>query len=187
MKMTWLFFSFAAIVLFGQDFGPDIAFPGQQMMSGENELRSLGVLVRFKVMVSSTGKVPVRPWSSTSGLLSTKGSTVKRIQFDPHDGVWLGYDIAVAGDAANGFVLTFGPPSASTRKGPDGETLDVRPPQRYPAAQRIHDGDVVAVDLRVSADGAQKLTDYIQIISQGRAPEPAEPNKRPRQLAFDQY
>ena len=41
MRMTCLLFIFAAAVLVGQDFSPEV--PGKQMMAGEGELRSLGL------------------------------------------------------------------------------------------------------------------------------------------------
>lgn len=187
MKMIYSLLFFVAAVLVGQDFGPEIEVPGQQMMSGEEELRSLGVLVRFKVMVSSTGNVPVKPWRSVSGRLSTKGGRVRRVMFDPHDGVWFGYDIAVAGDSANGFLLTFGPPSANAPKGPRENTVRVMSLQKYPAPQSIRDGDTVAIDLMVSVDGTQKLTDYIQIVSPGRDPRPAAATTtaEPRDFTID--
>jgi hypothetical protein len=185
MKMTCLLFFSVAAVLVGQDFGPEV--PGQQMMSGEGELRSLGVLVRFKTMVSSTGSVPVKPWKSTSGLLNTEGGKIQRVMFDPHDGVWFGYDIAVAGDAVDGFLLTFGPPSAAPPKRPSGDIAKVSALQKYPAPQTIRDGDIVAIDLMVSADGTQKLTDYIQIVSPARDPEPpaATTTGEPRDFTVD--
>jgi hypothetical protein len=187
MKMTFLLFFFAVTALVGQDVGPDIEVPGQLMMSGEEELRSLGLLVRFKVMVSSTSNVPVQGWRSTGGRLSTAGGRVKRDIFDPYDGVWVGYDIAVARGSANGFLLTFGPPSPfAARNGPGGNAVKVMPLQKYPAPQTIRDGDVVAVDLMVSADGTQKLTDYIQIISPDRIPQPAATTTtEPRDFTID--
>jgi hypothetical protein len=188
MKRASFLLFFSAAVLLGQDLlGPDIEVPGQEMMSGEDELRSLGVLVRFKVMVSSTGYVPVKPWSSAAGLLDTRGGRVRRIQFDPHDGVWFGYDIAVAGDPTSGFLLTFGPPSANAPKDPGGNAAKVMSLRKYPAPQSVRDGDIVAIDLMVSADGTQKLTDYIQIISPGRDPEPpaATTTAEPRDFTVD--
>jgi hypothetical protein len=186
MKMTWLLFFFAA-VLVGQDFGPNIEVPGKPMMAGEEELRSLGVLVRFKTMVSSTGNVPVKPWTSTSALLSTEGSRIQRVGFDPHDQVWFGYDIAVAGDPANGFLLTFGPPSAVAPRRPGGNAAKVMPLRKYPGPLTIGDGDIIAIDLMASADGTQKLTDYIQIVSPARDPRPpaATTTAEPRDFTID--
>lgn len=168
MKRAFLLTFLATTVLIGQDPGWDIQAPGLEMMRGEGELRSLGVLVRFKVMVSSTNNVPVKLWSSTAGRLDTRGGVVRRVLFDPLDGVWFAYDIAVARDSANGFLLTFGPSSANAPKDPGGNAVKVMPLQKYPPPQRIRDGDVVAIDGMVSSDRAQKLTDYIQIISPRR-------------------
>jgi hypothetical protein len=187
MKMNWLLLFYAAAVLVGQDFGPDFAVLGQQMMSGEGRFRTSGLLVRFKTMVSSTGNVPVKPWRSAAGGLNVEGDRITRVMFDPHDEVWFGYDIAVAGDSANGFLLTFEPPSAAAPKGAGGKTGKVMPLQKYPDPQTIRDGDVVAIDLMVSADGTQKLTDYIQIISPGRDPQPpaATTTAEPRDFTID--
>jgi hypothetical protein len=184
MKITCLLL-FSAAVLVGQDFGPQV--PGTQMMGGEGELRSLGVLVRFKTMVSSTGSVPVKPWNSTSGLLNTEAGRIQRVMFDPHDQIWFGYDIAVRGDPANGFLLTFGPPSAAAPRLPGGNAAKVMPLQKYPGPQTIGDGDIVAIDLMVSADGTRKLTDYIQIISPARDPQPpaATTTAEPRDFTID--
>jgi hypothetical protein len=187
MKMTCLLTLFASALLYGQDYGPDIAVLGQQMMSGEGRFRTSGVLVRFKTMVSSTGNVPVKPWRSAAGLLNVEGDRITRVMLDPHDEVWFGYDIAVAGDPANGFLLTFGPTSAAAPKGAGGKTGKVMPLQKYPDPQTIRDGDIVAIDLMVSADGTQKLTDYIQIISPGRDPQPpaAKTTAEPRDFTID--
>jgi hypothetical protein len=92
--------------------------------------------------------------------------------FDPHDKVWFGYDLTVTGNPASDFLLTFGPPAAHTFKDRDGKLVDVMPIQKYPAPQSIRDGDIIAIDLMTSADGTQKLTDYLQIISPGHDPEP---------------
>jgi hypothetical protein len=171
MKITCLLLFSAATVLCGQNyFGPPA--PGIQMMAGEGELRSLGVLVRFKTMVSSTGSVPVRPWKSTSALLNTEEGRIQRVGFDPHDQVWFGYDIAVTGDPVNGFLLTFGPPSAAALRRPGENAAKVVALQKYPGPMTIGDGDTVAIDLMVTSDGSQKLTDYIQIISPARDPQP---------------
>jgi hypothetical protein len=186
MRTICLLFAFAA-VLAGQYFDLDIAVPGQQVMAGEGELRSLGVLVRFKTMVTSTGSVPVNPWRSTSALLNTEGGRIQRVGFDPHDQVWFGYDIAVTGDPANGFLLTFGPPSAAAPRRSGENAAKVVPLQKYPAPLTIGDGDTVAIDLMMTADGTQKLTDYIQIISPARAPQPlaAKTTAAPRDFTID--
>ena len=115
------------------------------------------------------------------------GGRVKRVMFDPHDGVWFGYDIAVAGDSADGFLLTFGPPSATAPKGAGGNTGKVMTLQKYPAPQTIRDGDIVAIDLMVSADGKQKITEYIQIVSPARDPQPpaATTTAEPRDFTID--
>jgi hypothetical protein len=186
MKITCLLLFSAAAVLYGQDFFAPPA-PGLQMMAGEGELRSLGVLVRFKTIVSSTGSVPVKPWNSTSALLNTEGGRIQRVGFDPHDQVWFGYDIAVTGDPANGFLLTFGPPSAAAPRRPGEKPSKVVALQKYPSTLTIADGDIVAIDLMVTADGTQKLTDYIQIVSPARDPQPpaATTTAAPRDVTID--
>jgi hypothetical protein len=182
MKITCLLLFFTA-VLVGQGF----EVPGTQMMAGEGELRSLGVLVRFKTMVSSTGRTPVKPWDRTSGFLNTEAGRIQRVGFDPHDQVWFGYDIAVTGGPASGFLLTFAPPSAAAPRRPGANVAKVMALQKYPAPLTIGDGDIVAIDLMASADGTQKLTDYIQIISPARDPQPpaATTTAEPRDFTID--
>jgi hypothetical protein len=178
----WLPFFAAAAALCAQDYGPDIDVPGQQMMSGQGALRASGVLVRYKTMISATGNAPVKRWNGVGGGLNMENDHVTRTLMDPHDGSWFGYDIGVSGDSASGFLLTFGPP---TGKGPRGAVLMSIP--KYPVPQSIHDGDTVAVDLMVSADGTQKLTDYVQIISPEKDPQPkaATTTAAPRDFTLD--
>jgi hypothetical protein len=178
---------FLTAALCAQSYGPDVDVPGKQIMSGQGALRGSGVLVRYKTMVSSPTGGPVTRGQGVGGGLWMENDHVTRLVLDPKTSSWFGYDVGVAGDSASGFLLTFGPPTARPDKEAGGKTDTVVPLAKYPAPQTIRDGDTVAVDLMVSADGTQKLTDYIQIVSANRDPWPvaATTTAEPRDFTLD--
>jgi len=174
---------FAAAAVPGQtNFGPEIDVRGKVLTSGSMFIKSIGATLRYETAVSSPATISSKPGRGIGGGISLHGDRVSRMIQNPRDKVWFGYDVAVSGSAETGFILTFGPP---TGPAPNGTTP--APIRKYPPAQTIHDGDIVAIDLMVNADGTEKLTDYVQVISPAREPHLAvsTTTAEPRDFALD--
>jgi hypothetical protein len=159
---------------------------GQQIMNGSGTLKS-GVTIRFKTMAVPAGI----DWSSLGeGGISTDANSIHRDMIDKRSGTYFGYDLTIAsGDAVNGYVATFQPLSSTGLVSRGGAILTRAPEPRFPPPQVLHDGDVIELDLMVSPDGKQKVTDYIEFLA--HAPEAAASaaasaaNAEPRDFTVD--
>jgi len=156
---------------------------GQQIMSGSGTLKS-GVTIRFKTVAVPAGI----DWSGLGeGGVATDANSIHRDMVDKRSGTYFGYDLAIgSGDAVNGYVATFQPLSGNTGLVSRGGAILTRGPEpRFPPPQVLHDGDVIELDLMVSPDGKQKVTDYIEFL----APEPeaaaSAANAEPRDFTLD--
>ena len=64
-------------------------------------------------------------------------------------------------------------------------TLRLTPLPINPPPQSVQEGDTIELDLMVSEDGKQKLTDYIEILSRPMEPAPATTTAEPRDFTVD--
>jgi hypothetical protein len=160
---------------------------GQQIMSGSGTLKS-GVTIRFKTMATPAGI----DWSGLGqGGISTDANSIHRDMIDNRSGTYFGYDLVIgSGDAVNGYVATFQPLSTTGGVVSRGGVILTRAPEpRFPPPQVLHDGDVIELDLMVSPDGKQKVTDYLEFLA--HEPEPtasaasSAANAEPRDFTVD--
>jgi hypothetical protein len=159
---------------------------GRQIMSGSGTVSS-GVTIRYKTMA-----VPADiDWSGLGGGgISIEANSIHRDMTDKRSGTYFGYDLVIAsGDAVNGYVATFQPLSSTAGVMSRGGAILTRAPDpRFPPPQVLHDGDVIELDLMVSPDGKQRVTDYIEFLA--HAPEPSAAagsaaNAEPRDFTVD--
>jgi hypothetical protein len=160
---------------------------GRQIMSGSGTVSS-GVTIRYKTMAVPAGI----DWSGLGeGGISIDANSIHRDMIDKRSGTYFGYDLVIgSGDAVNGYVATFQPLSSSAGMVSRGGAILTRAPEpKFPPPQVLHDGDLIVLDLMVSLDGKQKVTDYIEFLA--RAPEPAgsaagpAANAEPRDFTVD--
>jgi len=171
-----LLFFIASAALAQQSIGSapydDIPSQGKVMMGGSADLGK-AAYIRFKTTITGA-----------SGLAGGFGSGVShgtglvhRYLMRWSDGSYFGYDLVLGpGDAASGYRLSFQPLTVAEKylqSVGNGKTLVPMPPPQYPPPQILRDGDIVVLDLMVSADGTQKLTDYIQFSVKPSEPQAA--------------
>lgn len=154
---------------------------GKQIMSGLTTLPS-GVTIRFWTVATPASA----DWSGLGqGGISADANAMHRIMIDKRNGAhsYFGYDLVIGNvDGANGYLATFQPLSG---RDTGGANLTRAADPKFPPPQPVHDGDVMELDLMVSADGKQKITDYIEFLA--HEPEPAAPaaTGEPRDFAVD--
>jgi hypothetical protein len=190
MRKTSLYLLFAALavaqpnsILSISSGGPE---PGHMVMGGMGTLRS-GVSVRYKSMLIQPNE------SGPSGLgqggIKMGADTIHRVMANRITGTYFGYDLTVvASGAAGDYLASFQPLTEGEtllQHAANGPSLTLMPPPKYPAPQLVHDGDIIALDLMMSPDGKQKLTDYIQILSQPAQPPAPAATAEPRDYTID--
>jgi hypothetical protein len=152
-------------------------FASREIMSGSYTLKS-GVTIRFCSLLTPAGKFAD---SLGGGGIGTGEDAIHRTMIDRKRGVYFGYDLVIgSGDAASGWVATFRPLSA---KG--DPSLKALATPKFPAPQTVRDGDIIELDLMVSPDGTQRLTDYIQILAHAPEPPAATTTAEPRNFTLD--
>jgi len=154
--------------------GPN--FASREIMSGDWTLKS-GVMIRFCSLLTPAGKFAE---SLGGGGIGGGEDAIHRTMTDHKRGVYFGYDLVIGkGDAASGWVATFRP--LSEKGDPSLKALALK----LPAPQVVHDGDIIELDLMVSPDGTQRLTDYIQILAHAPEPAAATTTAAPRNFTLD--
>jgi hypothetical protein len=149
-------------------------------MGGSASLAS-GVSIRFKSVVS--------PGNANLGSLGDGGISdgrvsIHRVMIDWAAKTYFGYDLALPPAPSGGYVATFLPLSKDEGiTGLEGNGLRALPLPKYPAPQTVRDGDIIALDLMVSPDGKQRLTDYIEIVA--HEPRAASTTAPPRDFTLD--
>ena len=189
MNRTSLFVFFAAVG-FPQQPIPRTIFTGYQ--AGNT------VAIRLKSILYLNSDTPAPKQLAGAprhGMWSVKndGTGATHAILDDRSKSYFGYDLAIAKGAVDGELrLTFSPPTPrlvdhlSNPKGvPAGATYKQIQIPSYPPPVVAHDGDTVAVDLMVSPDGMQRLTDYIQIFSHEPVPKPATTRVPPVDFTID--
>ena len=143
--------------------------PPGWLMSGSGTL-SNGVVIEFRCIAQPplSGKT----LKISLGGVKQEGGRIHRYMVDRESNSYFGYDLT-AEPAGNGTyrvnILPLQPLKELTGLAPAAA------PQ-LPPPQTIHEGQEIALDLLASADGTQKIVDYIRI-STRRSPSP--PNSSP--------
>jgi len=130
---------------------------GQQVMSGSGKLKD-GILVQYRTVL----RPPAAAKCCAGGIgIDPAGILHRDIQYN---GASFGYDLVVdAVNPATGIQVSFRPLT--------GVTPAAAPLPEYPPPETVQSGDTIALDLMVSADGKERLTDYLRFFA--KAPEPA--------------
>ena len=162
----------------------DIPSQGKLVMAGS---ANLGKAAYIRYKTTSTGASHIA--GGFSGGVSTGTGLVHRFLERWSDGSYFGYDLVLGpGDAASGYQLLFQPLTVAEnvlQSMGNGKTLVPMPLPQYPPPQIVHDGDIVVLDLMVSADGTQKLTDYIQFSVKAPEPQAASSTAAARDFTLD--
>src|SRR5579871_541983 len=128
------------------------------------------VTVHFRTMAEP----PLPGPGFFGGGILREQNTVHRLLFDKNSQSYFGYDLAIlSGDAAAGYRVAFQPLSNTSdmlSRFAAGLTLQAMPPAIYPAPQSVQQGETIALDVMVSANGRQKIVDYLQL----SPPEPVD-------------
>jgi hypothetical protein len=117
------------------------------------------------VQIRTVAEPPLAAPGAFTGNVTRVGNTLHRLLVDRNSQSYIGYDLVVSGDAANGYQALFQPLSnAPEMLSTFGGGLDLKPmPQpKYPAPQRVRQGEAIALDVMVSSDGRGKIVDYLQ-------------------------
>jgi hypothetical protein len=145
------------------------------------------VTVRFRTMAEP----PLPSAGAFGGGILRDQNTVHRLLFDKNSGSYFGYDLAIlSGDTANGYRVAFQQLSNTSdmlSRFAAGLMLQPMPPATYPAPQLVQRGETIALDVMVSANGRQKIVDYLQL----SPPEPvdlppASTTAEPRDFTVDE-
>ena len=160
----------------------DIPSQGKMIMAGSASLGK-AAYIRYKTTITAESVLP----AGFNGV-RTGSNLVHRFIVRQQEGSYLGYDLVLGpGDATNGYQISFQPLSIAAQDLPmaGGKTLVPMPLPQYPPPQIVHDGDIVVLDLMVSADGTQKLTDYIQFSVKMPEPQAAASTAAARDFTLD--
>ncbi len=151
----------------------------REVISGSIGMKS--AWVRYKSILTWTGAPPAGSTGGGGGISGGTTDTVHRSVLDTTSGSWFGYDLRIVPDGpANQYIATFGPPTGSGNK---GESL--RSPMKFPPPEVVHDGDTIELELMVSPDGRQKLTDYVEVFSHMPLPPAATTNAASVDFSLD--
>ncbi len=144
--------------------------PGQEISNGTGTLRS-GVRIRYRSVAT--------PDDSSINLIAT-GIKVSedgfhRFVIDKTTASYFGYDLVIGPPDSNTkrYQAVFQPLTgveeivANLSENPSLKPMTL---PKYPAPQMVREGDIIALDLMVSADGTRKLTDYVEILGPPGAP-----------------
>ena len=161
-----------------------ITTEGKQIMAGSATLGKR-VFVRYKTTITPAGSLP----QGFGGGMRTDPTGIHRYVGRMKDGSYLGYDLVLGpGDAVNGLQISFQPVTnvdEMLQRASPGATVIPMPLPKYPPPQTVHDGDIVVLDLMVSADGKEKLTDYIQFFAKEPEPKAATSTAAARDCTLD--
>jgi len=143
--------------------------PGYEFSSGAGMLKS-GVRIRYKSVAT--------PDESSLNLVATgitmSDDILHRFLIDKTTSTYFGYDLMVGpADATNRYQATFQPLTGTEEMvmGISGNpSLKPMMLPKYPPPQMVREGDLISLDLMVSADGTRKITDYVEILAPPAAP-----------------
>jgi hypothetical protein len=151
-----------------------LAARSAELMSGSSELKN-GITVQYRTELEP----PLRESQilMLEGGHSVSGNRIHRTLREKTTDAYYGYDLVVDAEGPGRFRVGIEP----LTKFPNGRLL---PLPKYPPAQVIQQGDIIALDLLISRDGAQKLVDYIEVRRTGE-PGPAPSGATPRDFTLD--
>ncbi len=186
MRKISLFLLFAA-VSFAQSI-PGIPGTGWHMMGGTSTLAH-NVMLRYKTEIVRTDGRPAPAGTSFSkGAAWGVGNTINRALVDNLRGTYFGYSMVFECDqTGKTFVASFQPLGASELPKflTAGAVLKLSAPPKFPKPQTVHDGDMIELDLLVSPDGKQKLTDYVEILTAWPVPPAPKSTSTPVDFTLD--
>lgn len=169
---------FAAIA-FAQPTAPLAGIEGRTVISGGATL-SPGLAIRYR-SVLSPGNAELGSFGA-GGIGGVPGGQerIARFMEDRTAKTYFGYELGLTPNGSGSYQATIGPLTSSA-----GATDGFKPVSlpKYPPPLTLRDGDVVALDLMVSANGKQKLTDYIEIVA--HEPAAATVSAPPRDFTLD--
>ncbi|HEY4362589.1 MAG TPA: hypothetical protein VGN17_16585 [Bryobacteraceae bacterium] len=122
-----------------------------------------GTLSNGLVVKISTGAEPPivssRPVKIGLGGIGTSPDRIHRFVVDDASKSYFGYDLVAAPLGTKSYLVTFLPLQPTKQL----EGMSPGPVPQFPAPQLVEEGDTIALDLLVSADGRQKIVDHIQV------------------------
>lgn len=191
MRKTSLLFLFTSLCFAqpgGQSSGPG---PMSRMVMSTTAALRGGPYVRCKTFLSWTGNRANDPGHGfgEGGVSFRRDNQMVRVTTNRAAGTYFAYALAFTpGAAADTYVATFEPAgdvSWMISHFHNTPSMTLIPPPKYPAPQTVHDGDVIELDLMVSPDGKQRLTDYIEVLSHQPLPPEPKPTGEPRDFTVD--
>jgi hypothetical protein len=140
------------------------------------------------VEVKTVAEPALKTAGAFCGGVKGDGRTIHRLLVDKKSESYFGYDMVVeSGEMGIGYRVSFKAlgnlEEMRSPCGP-GTPLKLMPPPRYPPPQRVHLGERVALDVLVSADGQQKVVDYLKFSPAGDPP-PVTARSAPRDMTVD--
>jgi hypothetical protein len=197
MRKTSLRFLFTSLCVFTSfcfaqpaDWGSGTGPMSRMVISTSGMLRS-GPYVRCKTFLSWTGGRANEPGQGIGegGTEFRPDNKIIRVMTNQAAGTYFTYALAFTpGAAAETYVATFETAedvSQLLARMHNTASMTLIPPPKYPAPQIVHDGDVIELDLMVSPDGKQRLTDYIEILSHEPIPPEPKPTGEPQDFTVD--
>jgi hypothetical protein len=154
------------------------AQPGR-LMSGSGTL-SNGVMVEY-IMMAEPPLGQSHTLKIDSGGIGVDRDRIHRDFVDRSSKAQFGYDLVAVPEDANHFRVTIEPLSLS----PGDDARRFAPSPKYPPPQTVQAGDTLALDLFVSADGRQKLVDYLQFSMWKEPAAPSSTGPEPRDYTID--
>jgi hypothetical protein len=141
------------------------------------------------VGVKTVAEPPLQKGGEFCGGVTASGKVVHRLLVDQKSDSYFGYDLVLeSGDMIRGYRVSF----RSLSNGEEmrhgckrSKPLRLMPPSKYPPSQIVHEGETIALDVLVSADGQQKIVDYLRIVPASGDPQPAASAAPARDMTVD--
>ncbi len=156
--------------------------PGFKINSGTSTLKS-GVRIRYTSVATPDG--------SSVNLIATGSSmsddVFHRFLIDKTTASYFGYDLVLGpGDANGRYQAAFQPLTGDEKMLSHIADVPLKPMMlpKYPPPQTVREGDLIALDVMVSADGKHKITDYIEVLAPPGSPA-ADPGPDSQDFTVD--
>ena len=154
---------------------------GREVISGAGILET-GLGIRYRTVLTPADASLGSFGEGGMGGIAAGVKGFRRSMVDRSSGTYFGYDLTIAASGnGNTYLATFQPLGDKSYSG----TLRPLPLPKYPAPQVVRDGDIIELDLMVSPDGKQRLTDYIEIQARVSEPAAATTTAEPRDFSLD--
>ncbi len=160
MRKTSLLFLFALALPAQPNVGP------KTLMSGSMTFTSNGAGLKITYSTVVESQAQSSKVNLPGGAAGGKNNVMHRYMVDQVHAQYFGYDLtATPGLSPGHFTVTVSPLTLDPGKFGMGDASTLRPVPlpTYPPPQDVEEGDTIALDLLVSADGKQKVVDYFQV------------------------